>query len=74
MKDLPNPIDVVQARVEDDAAWLDSALAATQKPTSFKQRQWVQLMLIDRYSQQFRTTKLEALRRVADRFAQKFPN
>lgn len=69
----PSPFDLFRPQ-EDDTAWLDAALAETQVPQSLKERNWLQLMLIDRHSRQFGTTKLESLRRVADTYAARFPH
>lgn len=72
--DLPNPIAVVRPQAKTSAAWLDAALNELEAPKSFQQRNWVQLMLADRYSTQFKVDKLAAIQAIATPFANKFPN
>lgn len=73
MTKLPSPYDVF-SKPDDDTAWLDQALAEYQRPTSLQMRNFMQLMLMDRYSIQFRKSKQEAFDRVSVAFANKFPH
>ena len=59
---------------KDADMWLESAVKSTMEPRDLLERNWLQLLLVERYQRQFGGTKLEALRKVADAFALHFPH
>lgn len=74
MRRLLNPADVIRRSQDVSAAWLDAALNELEAPKTLTQRNWVQLMLADRYSTQFKVDKLAAIQAIATPFANKFPH
>ena len=59
---------------EEQAEWLKRRLARVAAPTTFKERNWVQYILITQYSKQFGTDELTSLQHVAGKFADHFPH
>lgn len=57
-----------------EQVWLESAVKALQAPKNLKERNIIQLVLADRYSIQFRVSKLQALVTIAKAYGNHFPN
>ena len=54
--------------------WLEGQVQALTPPRTLTERNWVQLMLADRYSIQFRVSRLTALEAVAMQYGKQFPH
>lgn len=57
-----------------EQGWLEGALKALAPPADLRARNLQQLILIDRFRQQFRVTPLEALETIAPVYAHRFPH
>lgn len=54
--------------------WLEGAVAALQPPKDLRERNWLQVVLAERYHRQFRVSKFEAIQAISPVFAQRFPH
>lgn len=58
---------------EVEERWLNGALNELDKPKTLTERNFVQVMLADRFQVQFKKTRLEAIERIAPLYAERFP-
>lgn len=58
----------------EQQTWLEGAVKALQPPKDLQERNWLQVVLAERYHRQFRVSKFEAIQTISPVFAQRFPH